>query len=76
MSKATTIAGMRRDSTVVEVLPDGRERPIPDTPMRPMTEAEVKAAAESDPDAKPFTPEELAKAKRIPRARTLPRRSG
>jgi putative transcriptional regulator len=67
---------MRPDGRVVEVLPDGRERPFPDTPMRPMTEAEVARAAAGDPDARPFTPEELAKAKRIPRARTLRRALG
>jgi putative transcriptional regulator len=67
---------MRHDGTVVEVLPDGSERPFPDTPMRRMTEAEVEAAAARDPDARPFTPEELAKAKRIPRARTLRRALG
>ena len=32
MSKTTTIAKMRPDGSVVEVLADGRERPIPDTP--------------------------------------------
>ena len=48
--------------------------PIP-TPT-PMTEADIDAAAARDPDARPFTPEELAQAKRIPRARTLRRALG
>jgi putative transcriptional regulator len=61
---------MRRDGTVVEVLPDGTERPFPVTPMRPMAEAEIDAAA-ADPDARPFTSEELAKARRVPRVKTL-----
>jgi putative transcriptional regulator len=64
---------MRRDGTVVEVLPDGTERPFPVTPMRPMTEAEIEAAAAADPDARPFTSEELAKARRVPRVKTLRR---
>ena len=64
---------MRRDGTVVEVLPDGSERPFPDAPMRPMTEEEIEAAAWADPDARPFTPEERAKAKRVPRIKTLRR---
>jgi putative transcriptional regulator len=64
---------MRRDGTVVEVLADGSERPFPDTPMRPMTEEEIEAAAWADPDARPFTPEERAKAKRVPRIKTLRR---
>jgi putative transcriptional regulator len=42
-------------------------------PLAPMTPEEVEAAAQRDPDARPFTPEELAKAKRIPHARTLRR---
>jgi putative transcriptional regulator len=76
MSKTTTIARMRRDGTVVEVLDDGSERPFPDTPMRPMTEEEIEAAAWADPDARPFTPEERAKARRVPRIKTLRRALG
>jgi putative transcriptional regulator len=76
MSKTTTIARMRDDGTMVEVLADGTERPIPVTPMRPMTEAEVEAAAAADPDARPFTPEELEKARRVPRTKTLRRALG
>jgi putative transcriptional regulator len=67
---------MRRDGTVVEVLDDGSERPFPDTPMRPMTEEEIEAAAWADPDARPFTPEERAKARRVPRIKTLRRALG
>jgi putative transcriptional regulator len=44
--------------------------------MRPMTESEDEAAAWREPDARPFTPEELARTKRIPRARTLRRALG
>jgi putative transcriptional regulator len=76
MSKTTTIAKMRRDGTVVEVLPDGSERPFPDTQMRPLSEEEIEAAAWADPDARPFTPEERAKAKRVPRIKTLRRALG
>jgi putative transcriptional regulator len=73
MSKTTTTAKMRRDGTLVEMLPDGSERPFPDAPMRPMTEKEIEAAAWADPNARPFTPEEQAKAKRVPRVKTLRR---
>ena len=76
MSKTTTIARMRDDGSIVEVLAGGTERPVPATPMRPMTEAEVEAAAAADPDAPPFTPEELAKARRVPRTKTLRRALG
>jgi putative transcriptional regulator len=76
MSKTTTIAKMRPDGTVVEVLEDGSERPLPKTSMRPMTEAEIAAAAAGDPDARPMTPEELHAARRVPRVRTLRRALG
>jgi putative transcriptional regulator len=52
MNKTTTAAKIRPDGTVVEILDDGTERPFPKTPMRPMTEAEVAAAAAADPDAR------------------------
>ena len=73
MSK-TIIARMRSNGTVVEMLADGSERPFPETPMRSMTQEEIEASANADPDARPFTPEELAKARRVPRVKTLRRR--
>ena len=76
MNKTTTTARIRSDGTVVEILDDGTERPIPETPMRPMTETEIEAAANADPDARPMTSEEMAKARRIPRVRTLRRALG
>ena len=36
-----------------------------------MTDAEVKAAASSDPDAQPLTAEQLARVRRVPRVKTL-----
>jgi hypothetical protein len=74
--RKTTTARMRPDGTVVEVLRDGTERPLPKTPMRPMTEAEVHAAAIADPDARPMAPEERKLARRVPRSRTLQRALG
>lgn len=59
MSKTTTTAKIRSDGSIVEVLADGSERPFPDRSMRPMTEAEIAAAAVADPDARPMTAEEL-----------------
>jgi len=41
-----------------------------------MTEAQVKAATSADPDARPMTPEELRKARRVPRVKTLRRALG
>jgi putative transcriptional regulator len=76
MNKRTIIARTLPDGTVVEVLPDGTERPFPETPLRPMTEAEIHAAAMADPDARPMTPEEWDKARRVPRVKTLRRALG
>ena len=76
MSKTTTTAKISSDGTVFEVFEDGSERRFPETPLRPMTEAEVTAAAASDPDARSMTPEELSSARRVPRSRTLRRALG
>ena len=77
MSKTTTTAKIRPDSTVVEMLADGTERPLPDTPMRrPVSEAEIEAAAAADPDARPMTAEQLQTARRVPRVKTLRRALG
>jgi putative transcriptional regulator len=76
MSKTATIAKMRPDGSVVEVLADGSERPFPQTPMRPMTPEEIEQAAREDPDAQPMTDDEFAHAKRVPRIKTLRRALG
>src|SRR5262249_48936247 len=76
MSKTTTIAKMRLDGSVVEVLADGSERPLPDTPMRPIAPEEIEKAARADPAARPMTSEELANARRVPRVKTLRRALG
>jgi putative transcriptional regulator len=76
MSKTTTTAKMRPDGTMVEVLSDGTERPFPDTPLRPMTDAEAHAAAVADADARPMTKDELLAARRVPRIKTLRRALG
>ena len=76
MSTTTTSARMRRDGTLVRVNPDGTEEVMPIPAPTPMTEAEIEAAAWADPDARPFTPEEWAKARRVPRIKTLRRALG
>ena len=58
---------------IVEMLPDGSERPMPDAPMRPMTEEKIHAAALADPDAQPLTEDDLKRMKRVPRSKTLRR---
>jgi putative transcriptional regulator len=76
MNKTTISARIRSDGAVVEILDDGSDRPFAKTPMRTMTEDEISAAAAADPDARPMTPEQLAKVKRIPRIKTLRRALG
>lgn len=76
MSKTTITAKTRADGAVVEVLDDGKERPFPNTPMRPMTEAEIAAAAVADPDARPMTAEQMQMARHLPRVKTLRRALG
>ena len=76
MNRTTISARIRSDGSVVETLDSGHERALPETPMRPMSEAEISAAAAADPDARPMTPEQLATAKRIPRIKTLRRALG
>jgi putative transcriptional regulator len=76
MNETTTIARMRPDGVLVRVKPDGTEEVMPVTPLAPMTPEEVEAAAAADPDARPFTAEELAKVRRVPRAKTLRRALG
>jgi putative transcriptional regulator len=76
MSKTTTIAKIRPDSRVVKIAKDGSEASFPKTPHRAMTEAEVAAAAAADPDSRPMTPEELRRARRVPRVKTLRRALG
>ena len=73
MNETTITARMHEDGTVVEVLPDGGERPFPEQPIRSMTEEEIHAAALSDPDARPMTEAELRNARRVPRVKTMRR---
>jgi putative transcriptional regulator len=76
MSKTTTTARIRSDGRVMKVLKGGREKPFAQMPMRHMTEAQVKAAANADPDARPMTAEQLRQAQRVPRVKTLRRALG
>lgn len=76
MSKTTISVKIRTDGAAAELLEDGRENALATTPMRPMSEEEIAAAAVADPDAKPMTTEEMQAARRIPRIKTLRRALG
>src|SRR5271165_557764 len=73
MSKKIIAAKIHSDGTVVEILKDGRERPFPPASMRDMTEAEIVAAAEADPDARPMTAGQRSSARQVPHTKTLRR---
>jgi len=54
------------------VLPDGREKVLPDPgPLPRRSNAAIEAAALSDPDNKPRTPEREKKLRRIPQVRVM-----
>jgi putative transcriptional regulator len=58
----------------VRVFPDGREEPLPDPgPLPKLTEEEINAAALSDPDNPPRTPEREKHLKPVPRAKIIRR---
>lgn len=73
MSKTTITAKIRSDGMAVETMSDGSEHPFPATPMRPMTDEQIHAAALADPDAQPLTEADFARMKRVPRIKTLRR---
>jgi putative transcriptional regulator len=77
MSKTAIIVRTHRDGTLHRVLPDGSDVPLPAPgPLALMTDAEISAAARRDPDARPMTDEEFARARRVPRTKTLRRALG
>jgi putative transcriptional regulator len=81
MSKENTIvAKLTSDGTLVQVLPDGTTRLLPDPTdwarVDAMTDEQAEAAALADSDARPMTPEQRAKTRRVPRVRTLRRALG
>lgn len=81
MSKETIIVARRLpDGTLVEELPDGSTRPLPDQTdwerLRAMTDEEVEAAALSDPDNPPLTVEQLRRMRRGPNAKFIRRNLG
>jgi putative transcriptional regulator len=76
MSESNIVRARRlSDGTVVEELPDGSTRPLPDRTdwarLEAMTEEEIEANALSDPDNPPLTAEELARMRRVPNPRRI-----
>lgn len=79
MSAGRTIKARRLpDGTLVEVLPDGSTRPFPPdrtewAVLPRLTEEEINAAALTDPDNPPRTPEREKHLKRVPRVKVMRR---
>ena len=79
MSEGRTIRARRlKEGTLLEELPDGTLRPFPpdDTDwaaLRRMTEEEINAAALTDPDNPPLTPERMKRMKRVPQVKVMRR---
>ena len=78
MSEETIIARRRKtDGKLVRVFPDGREEPFPvPGPLPHLTEEEINAAALTDPDNPPRTPEREKHLKRVPRVKVMRRALG
>jgi len=76
MSKTNTIARIRNDGKLVRRRPDGDEEVLAVPPVEPMSDADIEAAAVSDPDNPPLPPERLARLRRVSRVKTLRRALG
>ena len=73
MKDETIIVRRRKsDRKLVRVLSDGREKVLPHPgPLPRRSDAAIMAAALSDPDNKPRTPEREKKLRRIPQVRVM-----
>jgi len=67
---------MRADGTLVRVDSSGQEEPLSVAPIPPRTEAQIEAAAASDIENPPITPERRMRLRRVPRVKTLRRALG
>lgn len=82
MSKERIVRAKRlRDGTLIEVLPDGTTRAFPAertdwAALAAMTDEEINAAAATDPDNPPRTPERARRLKRVPRIKVMRRALG
>jgi putative transcriptional regulator len=63
------------DRSLVQVLPDGTTRPLPDKTdwarLDVMTDEEVEAAAIADPNAQPLTEEQIARFEHVPNVKAI-----
>ena len=76
MRKTSTTVRMQGDGKLMKQKPEGAEEVLAVTPVTPMSEADIQAAAVSDPDNPPLTPERQAQLRPVPRVKTLRRALG
>ncbi len=78
MNEDTIFVRRRKtDGKLVHVLPDGSEQVLPDPgPLPGRSDAEIEAAALSDPDNPPRTPERERRLKRVPQVKVMRRALG
>lgn len=76
MSKTNTIARIRNDGKLVRRRPDGAEEVLAVPPVETMSDADIEAAAGSDPDNPPLTAETLARLRRVSGVKALRRALG
>jgi putative transcriptional regulator len=67
---------MHRDGKIMKRQPHGVAEALTVTPVSPMSEVDIEAAAASDPDNPPLTPERQAHLQPVPRVKTLRRALG
>ena len=67
---------MPHNGKLIKCQPDGHEEVLPVTPMAPMSDADIEAAAVGDPDNPPLTAERLKQLRPVPRVKTLRRALG
>jgi putative transcriptional regulator len=76
MKKKTTTVRIRADGTLVRIDSAGQEEPLSVMAIAPKTQAEIEAAAASDIDNPPITPERRMRLRPVPRVKTLRRALG
>ena len=67
---------MQGDGKLIKRQPNGEEEVLQVTPVTPMSEGDIEAAAASDPDNPPLTPARQAHLRPVPRVKTLRRALG
>jgi len=75
--ESITVRRKKTEGRLVRVLPDGQEKALPDAgPLPCRSDAEIEAAALSDPDNPPRTAERETKLKRVPPVKVMRRALG